>query len=103
MSNLTNVFFGGQSPINQLESILPKSYTMTKEEVNVKTLEDQGFSYVEATPLGYWFDYDDNTYYVSEPGEDAKDTLRMATLYSPCCGEEVDDDYMICPKCYEHV
>ena len=103
MSYLTNVFFGGQSPIDQLESILPKSYTMTTQEVNIKKLESQGFSYVEATPLGYWFDSDDYTYYVNEPGEDAKDTLSMATLYSPCCSEEVDEDYMICPKCYEHI
>lgn len=103
MSNLTNVFFGGQSPINQLESILPKSYTMTTEEVNIKKLKDQGFECIEVITDGYIFERDFYTYYVSEPGEDAKDTLRMATLYSPCCGEEVDEDYMICPKCYEHV
>lgn len=103
MSNLTNVFFGGQSPINQLESILPKSYTMTTQEVNIKTLKDQGFHCIEAGADGYWFEYDYNTYYVTEPGEDRKETLKMATMYSPCCGEEVDEDYMVCPKCYEHV
>ena len=102
-TTFVNVFFGGKDPIQELESILPKSYTMTTQEVNIKTLQDQGFTYVEATPLGYWFDSDDYTYYVTEPGVDAKDTLAMATLYSPCCGEEVDEDYMVCPKCYEHV
>ena len=39
MTTLTNVFFNNQSPINQLESILPKSYTMTTQEQEIKKLE----------------------------------------------------------------
>lgn len=104
MSNLTNVFFGGQSPIDQLESILPKSYTMTTQEMNIKKLQDQGFKWIEESASGgYFFDHDDYTYFVDEPQDDALNTLAMATLYSPCCGEEVDQDYMVCPKCYEHI
>jgi hypothetical protein len=104
MTTLTNVFFNNQSPVNQLESILPKSYTMTTQEQDIKKLESQGFNYVEEDVLGgYWFESDDYTYYVDSVGDTASETLSMATLYSPCCSEAVDEDYMICPNCYEHV
>lgn len=77
---------------------------MTQQEPNIKALEAQGFTNVEGSiEKGYWFESDGYDYYVLEAGEDALNTLAMATLYSPCCGEYVDQDWMICPCCKEHV
>ncbi len=106
MKTLTDVFFGGISPVNQLTEIITQSglKVMTQQELDIKQLEDQGFKYVEeAVGGGYWFESDDYTYYVDAPYEDALNTLVMAELYSPCCGEYVDQDWMICPTCKEHV
>jgi hypothetical protein len=36
-----------------------------------------------------------------EIGDTAETIYRRATKYS-CCGDELDDDYMICPSCGEH-
>ena len=106
MKTLTDVFFGGISPVDQLTGIIKQSglNTMSIEELDIRTLEAQGFKNVEVgVKGGYWFESDDYTYFVDEPGEDVRNTLAMATLYSPCCGEEVDEDWMICPNCKEHV
>ncbi len=114
MKTLTDVFFGGISPVDQLTGIIKqsglkvmdnkKSITKMQVELEIKQLEDQGFKYVEeAAGGGYWFECDDYTYYVDAPYEDALNTLAMAELYSPCCGEYVDPDWMICPNCKEHV
>jgi hypothetical protein len=106
MKTLTDVFFGGISPVDQLTEIITQSglNTMTQKELDIKQLEDQGFKYVEEDASeGYWFESDGYTYYVDAPYEDALNTLAMAELYSPCCGEYVDQDWMICPCCKEHV
>jgi hypothetical protein len=106
MKTLTDVFFGGISPVDQLTEIITQSglKVMTQKELDVKTLEAQGFTNVEEDAKeGYWFESDDYTYYVDCPGDDALNTLAMAELYSPCCGEYVDQDWMMCPCCKEHV
>ncbi len=106
MKTLTDVFFGGISPVDQLTGIIKNSglKVMTQKELDIKILEEQGFKHVEEDPnQGYWFECDDYTYYVDAPYEDALNTLNMAELYSPCCGEYVDQDWMICPCCKEHV
>jgi len=114
MKTLTDVFFGGISPVDQLTGIIEQSglkvmnkqepNNQTQKEIDIKILEDQGFKYVEEDPKeGYWFESDGYTYYVDAPYDDALNTLAMAELYSPCCGEYVDQDWMICPCCKEHV
>jgi len=106
MKTLTDVFFGGISPLDQLTGIIEQSglNTMTQQELDIKQLEDQGFTNIEEDAKeGYWFESDGYTYYVDAPYDDALNTLAMAELYSPCCGEYVDQDWMICPNCKEHV
>jgi hypothetical protein len=106
MKTLTDVFFGGISPVDQLTGIIEQSglKVMTQKEIDIKVLEDQGFDNVEEDAKeGYWFDCDGYIYYVDCPGDDAQETLNMAELYSPCCAEYVDPDWMICPCCKEHV
>jgi hypothetical protein len=106
MKTLTDVFFGGISPLDQLTGIIEQSglNTMTQQELDIKQLEDQGFTNIEEDAKeGYWFECDGYTYYVDAPYDDALNTLAMAELYSPCCGEYVDQDWMICPNCKEHV
>jgi hypothetical protein len=114
MKTLTDVFFGGISPVDQLTGIIQQSglKVMTQAELNTKKmidsdiekLESQGCQDVEAgSNGGYWFECDDYTYYVDCPGDNLSETLQMAELYSPCCGEYVDQDWMICPCCKEHV
>jgi hypothetical protein len=71
--------------------------------INVRKLEEQGFTNVEDGKYGYWFDSDGYIYFVDEPGDTTEETLSMATIHSPCCAEEVDPDWMICPNCKEHV
>ena len=93
MKTLTDVFFGGISPVDQLTGIIKDSglKVMNQKELDIKQLEDQGFTNIEEDAKeGYWFESDGYTYYVDAPYDDALNTLTMADLYSPCCGEYVD-------------
>lgn len=109
MSNptLTEVYFQGMELRNQLDNLYQsrlKQIDMNLQELDVKTLEAQGFEYVEASNMGgYYFDWNGSTMFVDEPGEDKKETLKMAYRVSECCGELVDDDSCVCPECKEYV
>ena len=38
-----------------------------------------------------------------EDGESGDTIMENSDLYSPCCGEYVDRDYMVCDQCQELV
>lgn len=109
MSNptLSEVYFQGMELHKQLDNLYQsrlKQIDMNLQELDVKTLQDQGFEYVEASNMGgYYFDWNGSTMFVDEPGADKRETLKMAYRISECCGELLEDDACVCPECKEYV
>ena len=79
-----------------------------KNEAKVNYLVDLGFevdsfdneiiSFTDDDGYGYEINFDD-----FEVGDSPGVITENANLYSPCCGELVDRDYMRCPECKESV
>ena len=52
------------------------------------------------------FETEGNYYEISSDSFDHGDSLNSilgsSEIYSGCCGEKMDSDFMICPSCKEH-
>lgn len=77
--------------------------TQIKDQTQV--LVNQGFTDVQFDGESYLFTdpWDDYNYETSEVGETKSETIKYALLLCPFCGDYVNEDYMMCPSCKEHV
>jgi hypothetical protein len=67
------------------------------ESFNV-TIEDYNEKSVSFTD-DYSYDIEFDDFEISDTLEQI---IRWSTILSPCCGEVLDTDWMICPSCKEH-
>jgi len=69
-------------------------------------LEELGCEIVDVRGSLIDFKYEDYDYIVDtesfNTGDAIKSILYWAEILSPCCGETLDKDRMICPSCKEH-
>ena len=72
-------------------------------EILIKsTLSNWGYEDIEIVGETIWFTDDGmECSILKEEFSDNKKCLSNVVLYS-CCGEVLDKDFMICPKCGEH-
>lgn len=77
------------------------------ENAIMQMLEDMGATNIEHDYENVYFDIEDGyTYecsmYNIAPDMTLEQILRYALLKSPCCGEYMYEDLMLCPICKEH-
>ena len=93
---------------NYLKRIDAMKGLNTRNEIKVNYLVDLGFevdsfdnetiSFTDEDGYGYEISFDN-----FEVGDSPGAITENADLYSPCCAELVDRDYMRCPGCKESV
>lgn len=77
----------------------------TENQTKVQYLESLGFKvegqYQDIISFSGDYDYDISTENF-EIGDPINEIVKNADIIS-CCGDIVDQDYMMCPSCKEHI
>lgn len=82
---------------------------MDKREEKISYLESLGLSIeniISEDETSIFFEHEGNYYEIQEKEFSVGDSLdyiiNFSEIYSSCCGEPLDTDFMVCPLCREN-